>query len=438
MPSVLHKLAAPILAPQRHHSIRFSLGAIFLLALAFRLLVLILFWDSWRWHEGRLHDSWDILTINLVESGTIGFEPGEPTLWRTPFFPAIASIPYLAFGRNYALWSLFFIVLDSATCIVIALSIRRIWNARVALLAALFYALHLPVVFYAAQIEQFIVTVPVVVIWTCSLTLWGKEPRPATATLAQAGVASGLLVLNKSVYMVFPVLGSAVVWMIRSRRRYDRSGRQAAGVLLVAATICAPWFARNHSVSGGRLLPVQLLGWWNFWADIYWDEYDHLTDEERAGRRLHNYVLQRHAEVFERMQGNAPQEGWSRAQIELFQEDYLSESGKEWIRDNPTGMLSRVIKNSWQFWIGAESTGKTLKFGILHSAFIGLGIWGLFQVYRAGKLLEVAIPALAIAMLWAQYSLVYAMGRFSLDMAPAMGLLFALGMDRRYAATDST
>src|SRR5215831_8782721 len=116
------------------------------LALITRLMVLMFFWSDWIWQYGKIHDSWNKLAINMVESGTFGFSPNEPTLWRGPIFPLVEVPLYLLFGENYVAWSVTLLLFDVCTCLLIMTLGRNLWGNRPALLAGLFHAIHLPVI----------------------------------------------------------------------------------------------------------------------------------------------------------------------------------------------------------------------------------------------------------------------------------------------------
>ena len=135
------------------------------LALITRLGVLLCFWPTWVWHTGDVQDSWNLLAINWVTHGTFGFQPSEPTIQRGPIFPLLEIPLYLVFGENYAAWSIALLLFDTGTCLLLLLLARRLWGNRAALLAGLLYAVHLPISYYNANIEQFTSVLPLVFLW---------------------------------------------------------------------------------------------------------------------------------------------------------------------------------------------------------------------------------------------------------------------------------
>ena len=130
------------------------------------------FWPTWVWHTGHVHDDWNKLAINWVTHGTFGFKPGEPTVQRGPIFPLLEIPLYLLFGENYAAWSIALLLFDTGTCLLLILLARQLWGNRAALLAGLFYSVHLPIIYYGASIEQFTSALPLVFLWFYLFSSW--------------------------------------------------------------------------------------------------------------------------------------------------------------------------------------------------------------------------------------------------------------------------
>ena len=185
------------------------------IAVLVRFAVVAAFWHSWGWHHGEVPDSWDKLAINLVDSRTFGVAPGQSTMTRGPIFPLIEVPLYLIFGENYAGWTISLLLLDTVTCFIIVTLFRKLWGDLPALLAGLFYAVNLPIVYYTAKISQVTSILPLVALYIYLISSWERTYscrwRPWLL-----GLVSGLMILNKTVYLPIPIICSALlVWSKR-------------------------------------------------------------------------------------------------------------------------------------------------------------------------------------------------------------------------------
>src|ERR1039457_5895004 len=251
------------------------------IAILVRLTVAAVFWHSWSWQRGDIQDNWNKLAINLVHSGTFGFAPGQSTIFRGPVFPLFEVPLYLAFGERYAGWCISLLLLDTLTCLLIIMLFRRLWGDLPALLAGLFYAVNLPVVYYTAKIEQFTSILPFVVLYIYLFSSWEFDYscrwRPWVL-----GLVSGLMILNKTVYLPIPVVCSALlIWSKRLEMKRCPQLLPVAIYLLVTAAVVAPWTVRNYVLTGGRLVPVQCLFWEQNVQDVL---YHDLTKERGLDR----------------------------------------------------------------------------------------------------------------------------------------------------------
>jgi 4-amino-4-deoxy-L-arabinose transferase-like glycosyltransferase len=354
----------------------------------------------------------------------------------------VAAALYLAFGERYAAWSIALLLLDTATCVLIAVLGRRAWGERAALLAGLYAALNVAVAYYTAQIEQFTIVLPLLFAWIWLFTLWSKDVRSLRLPAA-IGAVSGLLVLTKTVYLFFPPAGAAAfLWLGRGKSPARAALPGAAIVLFVSALAVLPWAWRNHRVSGGRFIPVQALLWENLWANVYWDDLDRELGTRRPPGEMIEYLRAKQGELLARS-GEPPPRDWPAARKELHREDLYRKAYLEWLPGNIGTFVVGAAKNAWQFWFGAENRAKTLLFLALQAVPLAAAAAALLVLLRLGLVARVWCAALAVALLWSQYTLVLSMGRYSLDLVPALAVIFGAGADawlarRRRAAAPAS
>jgi 4-amino-4-deoxy-L-arabinose transferase-like glycosyltransferase len=394
-----------------------------------RLAVLAAFWHSWGWHHGEIPDAWNKLAINLVDSGTFGFAPGQSTITRGPIFPLIEVPLYLAFGEKYAGWCISLLLLDTLTCFLVMTLFRRLWGNLPALFAGLFYAVNLPIVYYTAKISQVTSILPFVVLYMYLFSLWEEDYscgwRPWVL-----GLVSGLMILDKTVYLPIPIACSAVmVWSKRLDLRRGGQLRPVALYLVVAAAVVAPWTIRNYVLTAGELVPVQSMFWeLNVQDVLYYD----LTKEgglDRPEGVTLDYFIQRERQMLiaNGVSPNYPKSmrraKWEYACERAYRAVYL-----EWLKRDPSKILRVKVRNLWNFWLRAENWQKTRLLILMQIPFLGAVTASLVILLRRQQLHRVKFGLIMILVLWAEHVVVFAWGRFSLDLVPILGLIFGLGV----------
>ena len=406
---------------------RFAL-AIVLLAVVIRATIFLINWSNWYWHSGNIHDDWNKFAINLAEYGTFGFSAGEESMLRAPFFPLIELPFYLLFGENYAMWSIGLLLFDCLTCLLLIYMSRRLWGNRAALLAGLYYAVHLAVVYYTAQIEQFTSMLPLVFLWFYLFSYWdlkgARKWLPWTL-----GIISGLMALNKSVYLPIPLISAAAfIWFKRDATRPHRLFAPVMIYLITTAVVIAPWTYRNYQVSNGKLIPIQSYFWGVVWQDIIIHELDKERGVDRPAGETLQHILACQMQLL-----NSTETPSSRnlkgALRELHEEKVFAQASLEWIRRYPGQFIQIKLNNLWQFWIGAENLHKTLLFLMMQIVYLGLALTGLWFLIKYRQVHQVRLGILLILLVWIEYSLVFAWGRFSLDLVPVLAIMFGLGVD---------
>lgn len=403
-----------------------SVTAIALLA---RMGGLLARWSSWNWQRGFVADGWNLLAINLANSGTFGFAPGESTIARGPFFPFLELPLYWMFGERYAAWAIALLLLDTATCTLIILLARKHWGNRTALLAGLFYALYLPVIHYTANISQFTSILPLVFLWFFMFTLWDADPLNKRLPWG-LGIVSGLLILNKTVYLLAPFMGVCALflfhgWAPTGRLRLVRG---AAVYLVVTAAVVAPWTFRNYVVTGGSLIPVQKMTWQIVWQDIALSELDATRGRNLPEGETLDYMMSEFSKLMNQTADDtyASLKGPNR---ELYEDKLLEKETTEWIKHNPLRYMKNVLNNTWEFWVRAENLKKTLEFSAMQAVYLGATAFGLWALIVSRRIYQVRFGLLLILLIWAEHVPVIGWGRHSLDLVPILAIIFGLGID---------
>ena len=90
-------------------------------------------------------------------------------------------------------------------------------------------------------------------------------------------------------------------------------------------------------------------------------------------------------------------------------------------------ILHVKVENLWNFWVRAENWQKTLLLILMQVPFLGVVLASLVILLHKRQLHRVKFGLVIVLVLWAEHSLVFAWGRFSLDLVPILGLIFGLG-----------
>jgi len=408
----------------RHHMVM-VLGIAFLV----RLAVVVVFWHSWGWHHGEIPDAWNKLAINLVDNGTFGFAPNQSTIARGPIFPLVEVPLYVAFGEKYAGWCISLLLLDTLTCFLVMILFRRLWGNLPALLAGLFYAVNLPIVYYTAKISQVTSILPFVVVYLYLFSSWEDDYSSRWRPWA-LGLVSGLMILNKTVYLPIPIACSALLlWSKRFEIKRIVQLRPVALYLLVTAAVVAPWTIRNYVVTGGKLVPVQSMFWeLNVQDVLYYDLSKEGGLDRPEGVTLDYFIQQERQMLIANGVNPDYVKSMSRAKWEYACERAYRAVYLEWLRQDPSKILRVKVRNLWNFWLRAENWQKTRLLILMQIPFLAAVTASLAILFRKQQLHRVKFGLIMILVLWAEHVVVFAWGRFSLDLVPILGLIFGLGV----------
>jgi len=190
-------------------------------------------------------DKSDTFARTLVDHGTFGFIPGQPSAYTQPLYGHFLTAVYWWLGREWWTAGGAQILAAVATaCVVLAIG-RRFLSPAAGLAGALLTTLHPYLVWHDVHLNREILdqlAAAVVIL----LTLHALE-RLDVVRAGALGAALGVSILGNARLALLPVAVLALLaWRHRSRRLLG-----AAAVLVGACAITLlPWVARNASVVG--------------------------------------------------------------------------------------------------------------------------------------------------------------------------------------------
>ncbi len=398
-------------------------------ALFMRLAVVAMFWSTWGWRHGAIPDDWNKLAINLINNGAFGFSPGQSTITRGPIFPLIEMPLYLVFGERYAGWCICLLLLDVFTCFLIIALYRKLWGNLPALLAGLFYAIYLPIIFYTAKISQVTSILPFVVLYMYLMSSWDKTYSSRWKPWV-LGLVSGLMILNKTVYLPVPIACSALlIWSKRSELKRFSQLLPVALYLFTTIIVVVPWTVRNFIVTGGKLIPVQSLYWELNVQDVLYYDLNNQVGLDRPDSVTLAYFIQHERQMLIANGVNPDYpKSMSRAEWDYAREQAFRSVYLQWCKQDPGKILHVKVENLWNFWFRAENWRKTKLMILMQVPYLAFVIVCLTVLFRKRQLYQLKYGLTIILMLWAEHCPVFAWGRFSLDLVPILALIFGVGV----------
>ena len=208
--------------------------------------------------------------------------------------------------------------------------------------------------------------------------------------------------------------------------------RPVAIYLVVTAAVVAPWTVRNYVVTGGKLVPVQSLFWELNVQDVFYYDLTKDAGVDRPEGTTLDYFIEQERQI-SMAKGVSPdyREYMSRAEWEYARERAYRAVYLTWLRENPGKILRVKVENLWNFWIRAENWQKTRLLILMQVPFLGAAMAGLVILIYKRQLHLVKFGVIIVLVLWAEHFVVFAWGRFSLDLVPILGLIFGLGVAAR-------
>ena len=371
-------------------------------------------------------DAYDVMGQNLLDGHGFSYQAGKsiPTVTRAPFYPLWWAAELAVFGRNFLLLRMAEGLVDAITAALVVFmtaALCRLPLSRppptprldgtaanaghpliIPTLAGALYAMQPFSVYYAAKMgtETWFTLWLVLFIWC--FVIWWLAPGYGHGALL--GGVLGVLILNKSTAFGLLILVAllALAW-VREHRRV--AALSLVMCVAVSALVITPWMLRNYRVTGGHVVPVQTLTWWNFWADFDFDPsgYRDTVSSHYGPGGGHPYALSAVADVG--------------------QEARLRDQALQWSISHPVAMLHKMVRNLVDFWYLVEGVRRaqiTLAASVLELSLAVLGGWLAWRGRRRRMVLLLAIVVLYFNVVYTPIKSVF---HYSLVVVPLLCVL---------------
>jgi Dolichyl-phosphate-mannose-protein mannosyltransferase len=366
------------------------------------------------------------LVVNIADPYKYGeiargfLEHGFDKITRrgTMLYPHLLWLIYWAGGTDFFVQMLQ-CVMHAASCTLVFVIGRRIYNVRTGFIAGLFTAVHPMLLRYVPDLhsETLLVLGTLLVVWR-AIRFYD---RPTALNGVLLGAVGMIATLIKGVALPI-VLAYVAIIFLRNVRKHGLSMAPIASALAVVVTmavIVTPWTYRNYRVSGRFVLLTPGT------ADSFLRGY--------IFTRLEYATFQRSPYVDGENETNAwfrkiaEDAGTTWEKDELVDEDNNKAVMKRMIREQPLDTARKFFVGLFTFWYEMTSL-----FNSLIPAVLALGCWVLTYVgwkraHAEGRpswllLMPILVTNVLVAAL-------IPLGRYSVPILPCLAILAAFGVD---------
>ena len=306
-----------------------------------------------------------------------------------------------------------------ATCVLIFLLGRQLYNARTGLIAGLITALHPMLLRYVGDLHT-----ETMLVFACTLTVWCMvrfHERPSIANGILLGAVGMLATLTKGVMLPIVVAFGAVSLFVYVRQSGIKTRAVAAvlAMFVTMALVVAPWTYRNYRVSGHFVLLTPGT------ADAFLRGY--------IFTRVEFATLQRPPYVDAENESNALFRQIAREAGTTWELDEVADEKnnqrvmKQRILEQPLDTVRKVVVGLFTFWYEMTNLPNSLI-----AAALALALWGLaFAGFKRASIEKrpswlLLLPILTLNVFVAT---LVPLGRYSVPIIPCLSLLAAFGID---------
>jgi hypothetical protein len=227
--------------------------AVFVLAVLIRIsfVQVIIGFDKGAQNPGVLNgDERDYIgrAQNLLAGNGLTAGGARDRMWRTPGYPGFLAGLFTLGGKSVAVIRLAQCMLGGLVCVLLFLLARQLFDRRLAMAAALYFALFPPHAYMAGMILSENLLLPAVLGSILAFLSLAKAQTFRSAILA--GALAGVSILIKPESAIVPGAFVLTIWNLRIR---NKAGLSLA-IALIAALVLSPWLIRNHRLSGHFVL----------------------------------------------------------------------------------------------------------------------------------------------------------------------------------------
>jgi 4-amino-4-deoxy-L-arabinose transferase-like glycosyltransferase len=360
--------------------------------------------------NSRVTDRYDDLAQGLVHYRTLSYYPDtEPTVWRTPLFPAVLALGVILNRDSFTAIDLILqSVLHGLTVLVAYKLAESLRGRRSATIAGIIVAIHPLLLWYSSRLVvetllTFLVTLSVLLL----VNYWKK---PSTKTALLLGLTIGLGLWCKAVFVFLEVLAPLLLFWRHSTRR-TRDAMLAFSIALIAFS---PWLARNYALTGRFPLFQALVGYNLYVSDSF---VKNAMDSPFGYRVLIEEIDFREMDKYFQPEGSSQ----SLAEREAHADVLLTRRSVRHYLQEPAFLVKKVLLNAFWFWCLGSNTRATILLLALQGPLLWFAIRTARRVVHGSGWRHAALIPLWVAIIFAvPHILVFSLGRFSVPLVPSL------------------
>lgn len=223
-------------------------------------LVLFVFFQPWSPKVEALYVlrsdaiGYHQLATELLENhGFTAVNTGEPEALRTPVYPMFIATVYSLFGYKPWVVMLFQIFLDTATCLLLLISFSHLFDKRMAIIAATFYAFEPFLILYSATMlwsdtlfEFFLL----LAFYFFSINHYNKFTQSTLINYGLVGLFLGFATLTRPIAQFIIVCFCAFLVFMNWKKRRKAALSCSLIIFIVWGLTLLPWLVRNYNTFG--------------------------------------------------------------------------------------------------------------------------------------------------------------------------------------------
>lgn len=367
--------------------------------------------------EQGLSDEYDDIATSLVRHGRYAAAPDHPerlTVIRGPVYPLwLAGIFHLFGVGNTAAVAGFDLLLHAATAALLAAALAPRAGPRGALAGGLVYAFWPTTFYYAAKgSSETMLNLWLVATAAAALAL-REDPRPRYAVAMGAAFALACLTRGSAV-----VIGAVAFAALAIAFRPGAAIRLLGIALVTWALVMAPWWVRNHRVTG-TFVPFHTLTWYNAYHDDVFDQRKAWLAAQGLDRvELGSVPAERYpATLLRHPDGYVYPAGLS-ARDDLAQEARYRALATA-LYAEPGYLAAKIRRNLVDFWSASSTVLKDRVLLVSSAVWLAFYAAAFLVAWRRRDLRGALVAGLAVVLLsWALYLPFLAIFRHSIPVAP--------------------
>jgi 4-amino-4-deoxy-L-arabinose transferase-like glycosyltransferase len=387
-----------------------------------------------------------------------GFSTGlGPTVRRGPLYPYLGAALLKLFGSDapslteaqfYRPVLIGNAIIFGFTCVVVWWTARRLFGARIGLLAAAIAPFIPQSLRYIGMTEvETLMGLFIALLAALGISFAAKV---TVRTGAALGAVAGLATLTKPIVLLYPFGFVLLVWVF-SWQRARPSREQFLAVVAffgVFGALLLPWSIRNALVTHGEFkgissnAPAEFLRGYILVQPKYYllrqDFGGGNTGKEEWDPEANAYeeqLLLAHGSAFYRDSSDpaghriltpTPAPGRTGADLELERDRIEGPEMKRKVFAEPGVFIQKFTVQFFTFWYIVETRAKSLYVGAIALVVLALAAVGYWRASRAGKTVW---PIAAVVLYFnAIYAVFLAFARYSMPLFPTLTILVAGGL----------